>query len=214
MGQTVGECELRIALAVGSVHRLQKDLLEVETGEALRLAALLRVDELELVPVRQHEWRAHLGTHADPVDTIGGKLRAIRLHRDLESVRVKCEHGSRVQLKERLAAGADDELARARRDVRRPLLGDRTRQRVGRVELSAARSVDADEVRVAELARRVCAIALAPRPQIASGETTEYCRPAGIGALTLQREEDLLHRERHVVTACSRYRTGSLTPAS
>src|SRR5215216_6472566 len=59
----------------------------------------------------------------------------------------------------------------------------------------SAAPVSADKVRVAELARGRGAIRLAPGPEIAASEAAEHGGPAGLRALPLQGEEDLLHRK-------------------
>ena len=58
--------------------------------------------------------------------------------------------------------------------------------------------VDADEVRVAEIADGLAAILLAPAPQIAAGETAEHRDAARLGAFALQREEQLFNGVAHV----------------
>ena len=65
-------------------------------------------------------------------------------------------------------------------------------KRRGVGELSPALALEADEIRVAELALRGGAILLAPAPQIAAGETAKDCGAARVNALALQRFEGFL----------------------
>ena len=51
--------------------------------------------------------------------------------------------------------------------------------------LAAALAVGADEVGVAELADRRCAIALASGPEVATGKAAKHRRPSGARALAL-----------------------------
>ena len=129
MREAVCERRLHIALRllhIAGVERLQEELVEVEIGEAFRLCRgmLLRIDELELLSVRERERCVGLGADTHVIDAGGGDLRAVRLDGDLEAPRMQRVDGSGIQLKERLAAGADDErpsFARATAgDVRPP----------------------------------------------------------------------------------------------
>ena len=76
-----------------------------------------------------------------------------------------------------------------------PLDGNPKGTRV--VEAAAAFPIHADEVRVAEIARRRRAIHLSSAPQIAAGEAAEHRRPAGVTAFALQRVKHFLDRIRH-----------------
>ena len=69
-----------------------------------------------------------------------------------------------------------------------------------RGEPPAVDPVHADEIRVAEGADRFGAILLAPRPEVAARETAEHRRAAGLAALALQGEEDLLDRIGHAAS--------------
>jgi hypothetical protein len=78
----------------------------------------------------------------------------------------------------------------------RPERGGLRRERTRRLVFAAERAVRPDEVRIAEAACRRRAIALVTGPQIAAAEPAEDGRPAGVGALSLQRMEDLLDRDK------------------
>src|SRR5690348_832665 len=98
MREAVAQCELRVALAVWAVHGLQVEMLEVERREALGQGRVLRIDELELVPLAQHELRARLGAHAHPVESSRRVLRPVRLYGDLEPFGVERIHQRRIEL--------------------------------------------------------------------------------------------------------------------
>src|SRR5205807_5205138 len=65
--QAVVDSELGVACRFGSVHWLQKEMLEIQPLEFLRRRVVLRIHQLELVSVCLHEGRAGLRTHADPI---------------------------------------------------------------------------------------------------------------------------------------------------
>ena len=111
----------------------------------------LREDELELVAAREHEWRAPaFGLTQIQSMPARAALRAVGLDRDLEAARVQRVDERRVELQQRLAAGAHDERSRAAhvRDGqrRRDGVGER-RRRVANLPPSGP---DADEIGVAE----------------------------------------------------------------
>src|ERR1035437_2674812 len=196
VSQAVFERECGVPCDVRAVHRLQEEMTEVELLEVIWVTTSLRKHELELVSRHEHEGRAHLRTHADPVDASRRGLRAVRLDRDGESSSVQRVDGVRVELQQRLAAGADDKAAAPSLAARRPSRRDGIGELVRRGELAAV-SADAEEIRVAELANGICAIFLSPGPQVASRESQEHRRASRVKALALQRVEDLLRRVAH-----------------
>src|SRR5688500_14641955 len=84
MGQTIAQRRRGVALPGRSVHRLQKEMLEPEPLEALRLGPLLGIDQLELVSAEYHQWRPGLGADAEPVDAMRWSDRSVGLHRHIE----------------------------------------------------------------------------------------------------------------------------------
>jgi hypothetical protein len=90
-----------------------------------------------------------------------------------------------------------------------PGFRDRGSQIGCRGEPSAARSIRADEVGVAELADRAVPVAFVPGPQVATGEPAEHRRTPSVSALALQRVEDLLDSVHGQLTDTS---AGSLRP--
>src|SRR4051794_24388264 len=165
MRKAVRERRASVGLTQGPVHRLEEEMPEVERGVPLGLGALLRVYQLELVARAHSERRLCLRAHAYPVE-LGRRIhRAIGLDRDFEPRRVQCPDQRRIELKERLASGADHERPRGRIPGG-PWGGDGRGQRVGRGELAAAGTVRADELRVAEPAHGLGPILLPARPQV------------------------------------------------
>ena len=130
----------------------------------------------------------------------GGSQRAVGLDGDLEARLVQRADERRVDLQQRLAAGAHDER-RAAPVGARPLLRDGVGELLGGAELAAAVAVGADEVGVAERADGRGPVLLVPRPEVAAGEAAEHRRPPGVGPLALQRVEDLLDGVGHRATA-------------
>src|SRR5438128_9160729 len=68
MGQTVVERMPGVRLARGAVHRLQEEVAEPEPLVALRLRAVLGIDQLELVSGGHHQRSVGLRAHPQPVD--------------------------------------------------------------------------------------------------------------------------------------------------
>src|SRR5262249_8283803 len=81
-------------------------------------------------------------------------------------------------------------------------------------ELLTSLSINADEIRIAELADRVRPIALASRPKIAAGEAAEHSRSPGLCALALERVEDLFDRVAHADNRAASLSSGSRSPFS
>jgi hypothetical protein len=71
------------------------------------------------------------------------------------------------------------------------------RQLLGRGEPSPARSVEANEVRVTELANGLGPVLFPPTPQVTTGKTAEDRRAAGIRAFALKGVEDLFNGVAH-----------------
>ena len=164
----------------------RKKFLKGRASKLLGLGARLREHQLELVALLQHQLRAGLGRDAHPVEPLGRRPGAVGLHRHLEAARVQRVHQRRVELQQRLAAGADDELALGRAVPRQV---DRVRQRVGARERAAAGAVGAHEVGVAEAADGPLAVALVAAPQVAAREAAEHRGSPGVRALALERVE-------------------------
>src|SRR5690242_1451927 len=100
-----------------------------------------------------------------------------------------------VQLQQRLATGADN-IGTTSRFVR-PFIRNRASERLRVCKASAADTVRAHEIGVAEGADRVCPILLPAAPQIAAGEAQEHRGAAGARALALQGVKYLLHLVTH-----------------
>ena len=100
-----------------------------------------------------------------------------------------------VQLKQRLAAGADDQLwiARPSDPETRDLIG----QSLGRQEFSPAIAIGANEVGVTEGADGLRPVLVATAPQIASREPQEDGGSPGLAAFSLDGQEGFLDRIGH-----------------
>ena len=140
------------------------------------VASGLRIDELELVAARQHERRAGLRAHADPVESRRRLLGSVGLDRDLESracsastaASSSCSSGSPPVQTTNGRAAARASTASARRRPRASVVGA-----VANLPPSGptpTKSVSQNW----QTARR--AICLASRPQIAAGEAAEHRR--------------------------------------
>lgn len=179
-------------------------MLEVHAREARRisLGLTLRVDQLELVPMREHQFGIGLGAHANPVQARRGGLRAIGFHGNGEATRVQGRRERLVHLQQGLATGQHHIATGAALWL--PGFQNRIGQRVGRRELAAARAVRAHEVGIAELADRRGPVFLAPAPEIAARKGAEHRRPAGLGAFALQGVEDFFDGVGHewIFAAC------------
>src|SRR2546428_12323702 len=158
--------------------------------KALGLGPRLREHELQLIAAFQDERRAGLGADADPVDAVRHRLRAVGFDRDAKPALVQRLEERRIELQERLAAGADDEavLLNASRPGPEDCLGEQW----GAREAPAPRAVGADEGGVTEAAHRARAILLPPRPEIAPSKPQEYRGRTRVRPFALQRVEDLL----------------------
>src|SRR5260221_418413 len=184
-----------VARAIGPVNRWQEEMAERQRLEFLGIDAVLRKHQLQLVAGSERRRGAGLGADADPVEPARRRAGAVGLDGDGEAFGMERVDQDRVELQQRLAAGADDEGPRPR------LGGPGAAHRGSEVERSgeapAAGPVSADEIGVAEAARRGGAIGLAAAPEIAAGEAAEHGGAAGICALALERVEDLLDRVAH-----------------
>src|SRR6516164_3350222 len=108
MGTAKGHCEPGVAGAVRLVHRLDGKSPKVKMSEVEGVEPHLRHDDLELVAVFDNEPGAGLGTDADPVEPRQRENRAVGLDRNLKAALVQRIDQQRIELKQRLAAGADD----------------------------------------------------------------------------------------------------------
>jgi uncharacterized membrane protein len=170
--QAVVDRKLRITRNVGSVHRLQEEMFEFELCELFRPSVFLRVNQFELTARGLHEWRAGLGTNADPIEGRRCGARSVGLDSDVEAAFVQSGNQWFVELQQRLTACADHvlpifatftEVAK----LAAPAPIDCLRKRLRARELAALWSC-ANEIGVAELAYSAGSILFAPRPKIAS----------------------------------------------
>ncbi len=98
-----------ILLELRTVLRLQEEIAEVQVREELRPRLLLGINQLQLVSRVKDQLRAFLRTEADLVQTGRRGPGSVGLDGHLEPAGVKLPYQVRVQLQQRLAAGADHE---------------------------------------------------------------------------------------------------------
>lgn len=110
----------------------------------------------------------------------------------LVSIAVKNPLARTASMKERFAAGKDDE---ASLEPRAQCRCNGVGKRLWTCKAAAAVSIAAGEISVAELAGRRCAILFAAAPQIAPGKTAEHGGAPGQRALALQCLEYLFDDE-------------------
>src|SRR5437763_370052 len=90
----------RVHLSLGTVHRLEESMREGEIHDIVRIESGLRVDELQLVTLGQHEVCAGFWAHAHPIETLRCSNRSVRLHGDTESLVVQRSNRSIVELEQ------------------------------------------------------------------------------------------------------------------
>ena len=145
-----------------AIHRLQEEVGVIQSLEGFRAQALLGVDQLELVAAVDDHLGSGLGADADPVDSFRRFFCAVGLDGDLQALGMKRLDSRVVELQEGLSAGTDHQRVSIIPSGRGPFLRDSPGQFSGVLELSAARSVGADELGVAEGADRVGSIVFVP----------------------------------------------------
>src|SRR5438552_74050 len=87
--QTISDRQLRVPLALWSIHRLQQEVAKIQIRIALRLCTRLRKDQLQLVAAAENQVGARFGADANPVDARRRHTGAVGLNRDLETLRVQ-----------------------------------------------------------------------------------------------------------------------------
>jgi len=60
MFEAIAERRLRVVFPILTVHRLEKEMLELEVCKLFRLCSRLRKDKLEFAAVLEHEFRPGL----------------------------------------------------------------------------------------------------------------------------------------------------------
>ena len=196
MSLAVGDRQLRIPFAVGTVHRLKKEMPEIQVFEPLGLRLFLRVDELEFIAAVKDDRRICLGAHADPIQPLRRGLRAIRFDGHLKSLGMQCVDQWLVELKQWLSSRADDETCSGSIPFW-PARGNGSCQFAGGCELSATLAVRSDKLGIAERADGLRPVLLHSGPQVASGEPAENSRPPGLHSFTLKRVENLFDAVSH-----------------
>ncbi len=192
----VCDCQLRIAVAVGAVHRLKQEMPEIHVLETLGLRLLLRIDELEFVATGKDHGSIRLWADANPVQPLRRRLGAVGLDRNLKSFGMQCIDQRRIELKQWLASRTDDKSLAGCVPFW-PAPGNGSCQFVWGAELSATFAIRSDKVGIAERANGLQSILFQSRPKITSGEPAEYSRSPGLNAFALERVEYLFDAVSH-----------------
>ena len=84
MSLAVQDRLFRVLPEPGPVHGLNEMVLEIQGGQSLVVDAGLRVHHFQLTPRHHLEFRAGLGAHANPIDSLRNGQGAVGLHGDFE----------------------------------------------------------------------------------------------------------------------------------
>src|SRR5450830_216875 len=188
-------CQPRVTCSLEPIHRLQQEMLKVQLFIVGQHLCLLRNDDFKLITFDDLQFGAHLGTHANPVDTGRNRNRAIGLDGNLKADRMHAGNQSLIQLQQRFTAGKHHIFTGCIRS--RPQAVDRLRHLIAGLELTAALTVGADKVSIAKLANRRAAVFFASAPEIATRKATKHRRTTGMRALALQGIENFFNAVSH-----------------
>src|SRR5262249_6351000 len=134
MRLAVRYCKLCIRFPVRTIHRLKQEVPEFHVHKSFRLSLLLRVDELEFIPMSKDHWSIRFRAHTNPIQPRGRWLGAICLDGYLEALSVQRIDQGFVELEQWFTSRANDE-ASARRVPIGPVCGNRPRQGMRGIEL-------------------------------------------------------------------------------
>lgn len=148
---TIRDAGVDVLPQLWSVHRLEKEVLEIKLNQSIGVRPRLREHKLEFIPTTLHERGARFWAYADPIERRRTGLRPVRLYRDGKITRMKRVDQRLIQLKKWLSAGADDESIRIDHVVLKPY-GFHMIDELGWAgELPAVDAVGSDEISIAEL---------------------------------------------------------------
>jgi hypothetical protein len=150
MLQAIADRELGVVLSLWTIQRLQKEVAKVELLEAFRFRSLLGEDQLEFMTSAQPEFRSSFGTDADPIDAPRWQHRAVGFDRHDKTSVVQGGDEHLIELQEWLTTCADDQGRTARSQSGRPCRGNGGGKSTRRLEASPTRTIDTDEISVAE----------------------------------------------------------------
>lgn len=159
MREAVGYSCPGARIKLGTVHRLQIEVLKIQIFKGRRINPILGKDDLQFITTLKIQRSPRLWTHADPVNARWRRPRTIRFDRYGATYGVKCAHQVIVYLKKRLSSGADDERASVRA-LLGPLLSNRCGKIFGALKPGATRTIGSNEVSIAEAAYSLGAIPL------------------------------------------------------
>src|ERR1700688_529926 len=107
MLQAIAQRQTRVRFPRGTIHRLEKEILEIEVLIHFRRRTNLWEDKFEFMPGSKLEFGLCFGTNADPVDVSACRLGSVGLNRNLKTNPMKGIDQGLVQLQERFAPGTD-----------------------------------------------------------------------------------------------------------
>ena len=107
MGEAIGDRSFCVGETPRPVHGLEQEPLEIQSLEASRVDARLRIHKLQLLPPLLNNGGLSLRTDADPVDSGWRWKGAISFQRNAEATGVKRLDQRFVDLKQWFTAGKD-----------------------------------------------------------------------------------------------------------
>jgi len=143
---------------------LKEKSFKAEMLESLRRSQWLRKDKLEFLAMLEHEWRASLRTHTNPIKSRRRRLSAVRFDRNSEPNLVKRINGRRVQLEKRFATSADHVAFRSIVLSTGPRCTYRGSKIRSRFKQTSARPICTYKIRVTKLANSYRTLGLTAGP--------------------------------------------------
>ena len=126
MVKAIAQRKLSVDGAAGPIHRLKKEMPEAKRLKLPEIGFNLRIDQLQFVAALLHQLRSGLWADANPIQTRWSLDRSIGFDSNLKIASVQRGNQARIQLQQRLSAGADHESLSQHR-VSGPLLFDGSR---------------------------------------------------------------------------------------
>jgi len=170
--EAVSDGRLGVPIALGTIHRLQEEVAEIQIFECRWVDAILGENDFQFVATLKDQWHPSLRTHAEPINSRRRWLRAVRLDSDSEAHIMESVHKIVVHLEKGLSSCTDNERTGTAIPLG-PLLVDCCGEFFGAIEPTATRAVNSNEVRVTEATRRRSTITLQACPEIAASEAAE-----------------------------------------
>src|SRR5205807_649465 len=96
--------ETSVPVLLRPIHRLKREIIEVEIFELLRIQSLLWHNQFQFITFSENKVRSQFRTNTDPIDAGWWKSCPIRFDRYFKTHLVKFRNQAIVHLKQRLAA--------------------------------------------------------------------------------------------------------------